>query len=459
MKRRLLWQLIPSYLIIIAMTLMTYIWLEVVDSEHIVNRIGLFVVAASVGVLLAFFFARLLVEPLRLSLLEIRRGTDYFARGEFSRRISVVEPKELHDLAHSLNRMSSELKSQVAESESRLGELTVILGAMREGVIVLDHQYNLARINEAALGLLALTADQVLGKPVYGVIRNVALQAILDQAISEKRPSEGDVVLVDPSERTVQVYACPLEGPTGEGGLLIVLNDITHIQRLENVRREFVANVSHELRTPITSIKGFVETLLDGAAQDPEESRRFLEIIARQVERLIAIFDDLLSLSRIEQQEGREELQFQQVVLKDFLEAALQPFEQKAREKKIALILETTSEEVALNRNLMEQAISNLVDNALKLSPDSSTLTVRGGVHLDQVEFAVVDRGPGIEREHLPRIFERFYRVDRGRSRKQGGTGLGLSIVKHIAQLHRGSVDVHSIVGEGSSFFIRIPRR
>ena len=458
MKRRLLWQLFPSYVLVIFLALVTYTWLDLFDAERFVTRFVIFLISVTVALGAAAFLTRLIVEPLRVALRDIRRGADQFARGELSRRLSIVEPRELHDLAHTLNRVGVQLRERVEVVERQRKELNATFAAMREGVIVLDQDRRLIRVNDAAEHLLGITRATALGKTVYEVIRNITLQKILDQAFIDQQPVEGDVAIFDPIERSLKVYARLLADTEAVNGLLIVLNDLTDIQRLENVRREFVANVSHELRTPITSIKGFVETLLDGALEDPIEARRFLEIIDRQVERLSAIFDDLLSLSRIEQQEGRGEFEFENIAVRELLETTLQSFEKRAQEKQIALVLEAGDESIAVNRNLMEQAIGNLIDNALKLSAEGTKIVVSALSDHAEMVFSISDQGPGIEREHLARIFERFYRVDKGRTRKLGGTGLGLSIVKHIAQVHGGSVEVKSVVGEGSVFSVHVPK-
>lgn len=436
---------------------MTYGWLDQIDAERFVSRAVISLLALSAGILCAVFFSRMIIVPLRLSLGEIRRGADLFSRGELSRRLSVPEPKEFYDLAHTLNRVGVEMKSRISVVERQRNELNAILSSMREGVMVLDSGNRIVRLNEAAERLLGVSRRNALGKLIFELVRNVSLQRLLDQAIAERRDIEGEVTLFDPAERSVQVYARIISDGVSLDGILVVLNDLTHLHRLENVRREFVANVSHELRTPITSVKGFVETLLDGAIDNPKEARRFLEIIGRQVDRLSSIFDDLLSLSRIEQQEGSGELNFERVAVRDLVEAMLQAFEKRAREKEISFVLELTNHHCMINRNLMEQALGNLVDNALKLSPEGAAIIIKSEVVGGDILFSIADSGPGIEAEHLARVFERFYRVDKGRSRQQGGTGLGLSIVKHIAQVHGGSVDVKSQVGQGTTFFVRIP--
>ena len=242
-------------------------------------------------------------------------------------------------------------------------------------------------------------------------------------------------------------------------GALIVLNDVTRIRRLENVRREFVANVSHEIKTPITAIKGFVETLRDGAVGNPEDAERFLGIIENHAERLEAIIEDLLSLSRIEREAERGKIALVEGQVQDVVQMAVQVCEMSARAKEIKIECSCDKDIASkINGPLLEQAMVNLLDNAIKYSAKGSTIWVEASQTAEDIEIDVRDQGCGIEKEHLPRLFERFYRVDKARSRQLGGTGLGLAIVKHITQAHGGQVSVESIPGKGSTFSIRLPR-
>jgi two-component system, OmpR family, phosphate regulon sensor histidine kinase PhoR len=256
----------------------------------------------------------------------------------------------------------------------------------------------------------------------------------------------------------LRIRGTALRDGHGQGvGAVIVLNDVTRYRHLENLRRDFVANVSHELKTPIASIKGFVETLLDGALQSPDDAQRFLKIIASHAERLNNIIEDLLSLSKIEQSEEAANLPLVEVPLRPVLEAALRGCEPQASARKVSLELRCEEILAHVNPPLMEQAIINLIDNAIKYSEPGGQVVVEAQQNASEVIVAVQDRGCGIATEHLPRLFERFYRVDRARSRKLGGTGLGLAIVKHIVQAHQGRVTVESTPGEGSTFSIHLP--
>ena len=355
--------------------------------------------------------------------------------------------------------------------EREVGQLRAILSNMREGVIALDLDERILEMNTGAFELLGpaasrLTSGTVVGVPIEEVIRSAALQRFVRRALQELSPIEETIVIdlevvqATEKERLLQAYASPLSDVRGARmGVLVVLDDVTRLHQLENVRRDFVANVSHELKTPITSIKGFVETLMDGAVENPEDARRFLSIISRQADRLNAIFEDLLSLSRIEQENERGGIGLEERSVGDVIDEALQSCLFHAQEKQIELEKEYPEDLKALiNPNLLEQAIVNLVDNAIKFSESGQRVKVRAQVLDKSLEIQVIDSGKGIDRIHLPRIFERFYRVDKARTRREGGTGLGLAIVKHIAQAHGGFATVKSELGSGSVFSIHIPQ-
>jgi len=378
-----------------------------------------------------------------------------------------LERPESRELA-SLSAAIAALHGQLVERGLTIGrqgtQQEAVLGSMIEGVLAIDSRQRIVSINATAAELLGLDAAGAVGRPLQDAVDNADLRRFALLAIDCRAPVEDDLLLRGPRDRTLRVRGTALRDVYGEGGAVIVLNDITDIQRLENVRREFVANVSHELKTPVASIKGFVETLLDGAADDPDDSRRFLRIIARQADRLGAIIEDLLSLSRIEQQEGAGSLPVERVALATVVDNVVADCLPRARDRAIELAGECPPDlDAAVNAPLLEQALINLVDNAIKYSDPGRRIwiTVAPGSSagaVTHVRLAVRDEGCGIEAEHLPRLFERFYRIDKGRSRKLGGTGLGLSIVKHIALAHGGTVAVESAPGVGSTFTLVLPR-
>lgn len=403
--------------------------------------------------LVGFIVARRMVRPVT----ELRHAAVQFATGQVDAPLPATDLVELADIAAAFGL----LREQLVESGLTIGrqgtQQQAVLGSMIEGVVAIDARQRVLGINRAAADLLDVNLERIIGRPLQEVIRNPDLRRFALLAIDCREPVEDDLVLHGIRDRTIRLRGTALRDATGEGGAVIVLNDVTDMQRLENVRRDFVANVSHELKTPVASIKGFVETLLDGAADDPADNRRFLEIVARQADRLAAIIEDLLALSRIEQSEGSGSLPMEPRPLLTILEAAAEDCRPRAIERSIQLDVACPPDLTAtVNGPLLEQAVINLVDNAIKYSEPGKTVwlsATREGGGLIRVR----DEGCGIAAEHLPRLFERFYRVDKARSRQQGGTGLGLAIVKHIVQAHGGTVGVESTPGVGTTFTLRLP--
>ncbi len=336
-----------------------------------------------------------------------------------------------------------------------------LLSSMVEGVMGVDTDQRIILLNRAGADLLGIQRAHVKGKHILRVIKNEELQRFVRHTLAHDDPVEGDLALRHGrSERFLQMHGTVLRGPNGQKhGALVVMNDVTRLKRLENVRRDFVANVSHELKTPITLIKGFVETLRDGKRHDPQDITRFLGIVAKHAERLNTIIEDLLSLARIEQDAERGELRVKASRVREVLRAAVKNCQAKAAARRIRIRMACpTTLTVDANPSLVEQAVTNLIDNAIKYSDDGGVVAIRAARTATEWSVSVSDRGAGIPPEHLPRLFERFYRVDKARSRALGGTGLGLAIVKHIAMAHGGTVSVDSIVGKGSTFTIHLPR-
>ncbi len=335
-----------------------------------------------------------------------------------------------------------------------------ILSVMMEGIIVVDLQGCLLRANNAARKLLGLSDQFRLNEKLSEIVNHDRLIAFVDKAILSKSSLEDEfpISIGQDSERLLQAYSRVLSDYAGEEyAVLIVFTDSTRIRHLETVRRDFVANVSHELKTPITSIQGFVETLLDGALHNPADAERFLRIVSRQAERLNKIFEDLLMLAKVEQEEERGVVDLRSGKIIDIIDAAVQNIEYRAVEKGVSLKTMCSAELMAqVNDRLLEQAITNLVENAIKYSDSGDLVEVEGVREGNEVVIKVRDNGCGVSEGQLPRLWERFYRADQARSRKRGGTGLGLSIVKHIAQAHGGYASVESTLGEGSVFSIHL---
>ena len=405
---------------------------------------------------LGLFTSRRISQPLQ----EMRRGAERFAAGDFSHRLPVPDTVELGSLAMTLNRMAAQLAEQIAVTTQQHNAQEAILESMHEGVLALDTQERVITVNRAAEVLLGVVATRAKGHTIQEVVRNVALQRLLVAAVHSPEPTTADIVLRGTGERFLQATATALRDAQGrEIGVLVVLNDVTQLRRLENIRRDFVSNVSHELKTPITSIKGFVETLRDGALDDRAHAERFLGIIARHAERLHAIIEDLLALSRLEQDSDSYDIPRIETSLTDVLQAAILDCAAKAAAQRVTVVPTCDADvRAAVNAPLLEQALVNLLENAITYSNPDGCVWVSARQTDDRLVIEVRDQGMGIPREHLDRIFERFYRVDKARSRESGGTGLGLAIVKHIAQVHGGQVAVASTVGQGSTFTLRLPR-
>ncbi|MDG5468527.1 ATP-binding protein [Deltaproteobacteria bacterium IMCC39524] len=420
---------------------------------HVINS-GILI--ALIAALISLWVSRRISRPL----VEMKRGAERFAGGELDRRLPVYKGEEMGGLAEAMNQMAAQLNDRLQTVVSQRNEQEAVLASMIEGVLAVDHQEGILRINRAAATLLGTNPELAVGRSLQEVVRKPELQRFITESLQSRTSIEADMTLLyQGEERFLQTHGTPLRGSDGQTiGALIVIHDLTRLRRLENLRRDFVANVSHELRTPITAIKGAVETLLAGANKNPEDSQRFLEIANRQSDRLNAIIEDLLSLSRLERDAESDEVDRTHERLLPILESALQSCSSIAKSRQVDVKLFCSEELVAkVNSTLLEQAVINLVDNAIKYSESRKIVTVESWQEGEHVMIKVQDRGQGISKEHLPRLFERFYRVDAARSRAIGGTGLGLAIVKHIVQAHDGEVTAHSTPGEGSVFTIRLP--
>jgi two-component system phosphate regulon sensor histidine kinase PhoR len=432
-------------------------------SRIIVHALLAGMAALGGAVLISYLFFRRTARPLE----ELTGTAVQYARGDLSKR-SVAgrgrrSTREIGLLAAAMDQMAAQLQEKIATIESQRKQLETVFSSMVEAVIAVDMQERIVIINDAAAALFDIEKERAHGKIVQEIIRNPALHEQIGRIMRDGQSFEDEIVLDTGSGKVyLQTSVVMLHGGDRESsGAMVVFNDITRLRQLERMRSDFVANVSHELRTPITSIRGYVETLLDGAMDNPEDARRFLEIVFRQSLQLNEIIEDLLRLSRVERdiKEGDVSLTSQQLL--PVLEDALDTCRRQAQEKRIALRLNCPADiSATINATLLEQAIINLVGNAIMHSNEGDTVTVRAEVEGrddgDMVVISVIDQGSGIAKQHLPRLFERFYRSDRARSRKLGGTGLGLAIVKHIVQAHSGSVSVASVLGRGSTFRIEL---
>ena len=332
----------------------------------------------------------------------------------------------------------------------------VLFNSMLEGLLLLDRSRKIYLVNRAFKNLFGLKTE-LRGKTIVEALRLHELDELLQRVEAEQQVLDYEIKLPDLNERWLQVNAAVITNSAGErDGTILVFRDLTRLKQLERTREEFVANVSHELRTPLSLIKGYVETLLDGARDNPEVAERFLKIIERNANRLDLLIQDLLTISALESEKIK--LNLQPVELHALAAKVLTDLNAKAENKNVALVNDVPELTAHGDVNRLDQVLANLVDNAIKYGRAEGHVTVGGKKRDDgALEIFVRDDGPGIPAEALDRVFERFYRVDKARSRDQGGTGLGLSIVKHIVQAHGGEVRVESEVGQGSTFFFTLP--
>jgi two-component system, OmpR family, phosphate regulon sensor histidine kinase PhoR len=416
---------------------------------------GLLIALAAAGI--SLYVSRRISRPIE----KMKEGAQYFARGDLSHRLPETDLEEIGSLADALNRMAAQLDDRIKTIINQRNELEAILSSMEEGVIAFDMDERIISINQAAARIFENIPKHMLNRSIQEVIRHVELQQFVTQALSSTNNLEGDITLHHEGERIIYLHSTSLRDSSEDQiGVLIVINDVTQVRRLENMRRDFAANVSHEIKTPLTAIKGFVETLRHGSVKNPEEIERFLRIIEKHVNRLTAILEDLISLSRIEQDDEKKAIKLRKSPIKNVLQAAIGNCRDKADLKNITF--DHVCEEnilAMIDPPLLEQAIVNLLDNAVKYSNEGGSVHVSAFQKHDSIIISVQDHGIGITKEHLPRLFERFYRADKARSRKLGGTGLGLAIVKHITQAHGGYATVESIPGKGSTFSLHLPTK
>ncbi len=404
--------------------------------------------------------AILLGAALWTPLNQIARTARRLAAGQLDQRAEIPAWRELSELAEAINDMAQELEHRIRLSEERQYEMETLLNSMTEGVVAVDANGRVRFLNQPAAEQLGLHRAFGHGADYREVVRLAPLQQLLADTLQRQQSSQTEIVHTDGERRRyLLARATPIRGANGAlNGAVMVLNDTTELHRLLNVRREFFANASHELRSPLTSIRGFLETLLDPNPPPPDEQQKFLHIALRQTRRLQTLVDDLLELTRLEQAPSdslihRARLSAAQVV-RDVVELYAMPIQAKAL--RVETVVPEQLEFMA-DRELIIRALGNILDNAIRYSPDGGRIRIECRPVHNSVEVAVVDEGPGIEARHLPRLFERFYRVDKSRSRREGGTGLGLAIVKHIVLLHGGQVGVESEPGRGSRFWFRIP--
>ena len=407
-------------------------------------------VALLAALLVSFAAAELMSRRLRSLTATARR----MASGDLAVRNRLESNDEIGELGNTLDHLAKNLSSSLEELRADRDLLGRILESMQEGVLVLDGEHRVLLANPSLRQMLLLDSD-VVGRSTIEVIRNADLQRMVETSLTATESVTGEIDIGGIKPRHLMVRAARLTGEPR--ALLLVLFDVTEMRRLETIRRDFVANVSHELRTPVASVRSAAETVRIAMEKDPKAADQFLDIIERNARRLGELIADLLDLSRLEANELR--LNAEPLDLRAAIEKSVAPFAARAtaRRSRLAVDIARDCPSPLADENGFDRVLSNLIDNALKYCPEGTTVSISAAGMNGKVRIDVSDDGPGIEARHLPRLFERFYRVDPGRSRDTGGTGLGLSIVKHLVEAMKGEVSVESTTGEGSTFSFTLP--
>ncbi|HWI61170.1 MAG TPA: phosphate regulon sensor histidine kinase PhoR [Symbiobacteriaceae bacterium] len=380
-----------------------------------------------------------------------------FAEGDFSKTLTAwaADNHELFHLEQGINATAASLQMRLVELAQEKARLETILTTMADGVLVVDTRKRIVMMNPAAEAVFGVNAGEAVGRDHLEVTHHFDLNEALERVLRTGQPAMLEIRRARPTE---QIMEARLVSFGQDRGVLVVISDITRARKLEQMRTEFVSNVTHELRTPLTSIRGFAETLLEGALDDPEDARHFVEIIKRESVHLGNLIEDILDLSRIEG--GKWKVKKEPFQLQQLVQDTVGRFATRAEGQGVELRLEISPDLPELQGDIarLAQVLINLVDNALKYTPSGGSVTVSAEDLGSLVRVKVTDTGAGIPKADLARLFERFYRVDKARSRATGGTGLGLSIVKHIVEAHGGTVGVDSDLGRGATFLFTLPK-
>jgi two-component system phosphate regulon sensor histidine kinase PhoR len=387
---------------------------------------------------------------------QLERFSQNVASGDFRPLQTTTHGDELDELTRAFTATAARLAETIRVLSDERNREATILGSMIEGVAVISAKERVLYSNRAFSQILGLEGQAVEDRPLIEVVRHIGLLAVIKQALEAEKQESSEIVVGTVRQRSFAVTATPVRAG-GASGAVLVLHEISELRRLERVRQDFVANVSHEFRTPLTAIQGFAETLLSGALDDPENRRRFVEIIRDHATRLARLTEDLLELARIEA--GQLKLEFQPVSIEQLVASCVETASVKAGPKQLNLssAVPDNLPEVRGDTNRLQEVLQNLLDNAVQYTPPGGKITVEAAHSGDQIIITVADTGIGIPQAEQSRIFERFYRVDAARSREAGGTGLGLSIARHIVEVHGGHIWVESTVGAGSRFHFSIP--
>ena len=430
---------------------------EVKQSVRDINILILqsFLIVGLLSLLIAFVFTSRLVSPIQ----EMEQFTKRLRDGEDPGSLMIGSSDETGRLARNINYLVAELKERIRLADEEKGKLESVFSSMEDGILVLDTQGRIETTNGTAQRIFTLSFEEIVGRTPLETFRNIHLQQALDHFKKTGMTLSREIVLGEQDLTVLDVTISPVQGlPPGEEKTMIVLRDVTRLKRLEQVRADFVANVTHEIKTPLTAILGFIETLREGAIDEKETAKDFLETIQKHAERLNRLVDDLLVISDAEL--GEMSFLFESVSLDGIVENVLPVIEPGALKKGLHMENDMPGDlpPVRGDRDRLHQIVLNVLDNSIKFTPDAGTISIQGIDGKDgTVSIKITDTGIGIPRDEIPRLGERFYRVDKTRSRELGGTGLGLSIVKHLMTAHSGTMEIESQLGRGTTVSLIFP--
>jgi two-component system, OmpR family, phosphate regulon sensor histidine kinase PhoR len=415
------------------------------------------IITAFFGILIVLVAGILFSHHLTKRISRITSVAERYAREDWSEKIMIDGRDELKTLANTMNQMAATLRSRIGDLESEKGKISVILDHMNDGVIAIDRRKQCVMANPAAEKIFGFSASDARGKSLIEITRHPQLERIVDQAFLEQKTVSEEIQISGEIKKTLRLSVVVLREHTRDIGGILVFHDMTELRRLENVRKEFVTNVSHELRTPLTAIKGFIETLLGGASKDPATSEKFLKIVSEETDRLGRLVEDILTIGEIEQKIAL--MKKDRIDLAAEIAALLEQFETPIEKNKLAVENQISVKPLLVpgDKDKIRQVFLNLIDNAIKFNKPEGKIVLSADQKPEGVTVTIADTGIGIPKEDQDRIFERFFRADKARSRELGGTGLGLAIVKHIMEAHGGHAACQSTPGQGSRFSVFFP--
>jgi two-component system phosphate regulon sensor histidine kinase PhoR len=435
------------------------------EINNLVNKLYInILIAVLAGLVVASLIGYRLAEKITRPIKEITYSAERISNGQFDKFININSKDEVGKLASSINNMASKLNETIISLQDKNVKLEAIMSSVVNGIIAIDGSEKVLFINSVAESILDIKERDVVGKHLLQVVRNNSIDNYLNTILREKKYFDTEITLGGYSEKTLKFYANPIKQTDKSDikGIIITIQDITELRKLEKMRTEFVANVSHELKTPLTSIKGFVETLKMSDMENQQDNMRFLNIIEDEADRLYRLINDILSLSELEQKKAK--IKKESINIEKSVIEVLSMLKGQSKEKNIetSMSIQEGLKSLIGDSDKIKQMLINLIENAIKYTPENGKVVVEAYNLLDEdgrenIVITVADNGIGIPKQHIPRLFERFYRVDKARSRKVGGTGLGLAIVKHVVILFNGKIEVNSEVGKGTEFKITIP--